>query len=71
MAAFAQARDLESWKKLQAHHTDLGVNIVLKDFFEQDSKRFEKFSRVFKNTADDFVFVGLTRKGSRCRKATR
>ena len=52
MAAFAQALDLEAWKKLQIHHTKLGVNIVLKDFFEQDPKRFEKFSRIFKNSAD-------------------
>lgn len=52
MAAFAQALDLESWKQLQTHHTELGVNIVLKDFFEQDPKRFEKFSRIFSNPAD-------------------
>lgn len=52
MAAFAQALDLEAWKELQTHHTELGVNIVLKDFFEKDPKRFEKFSRIFSNPAD-------------------
>ena len=53
MASFAQALDLEAWKELQTHHSELGVNIVLKDFFAQDPKRFEKFSRIFRNSADN------------------
>lgn len=52
MPGFAQALDLKAWQQLQEHHTTLGVNIVLKEFFEKDPKRFEKFSRTFKNTAD-------------------
>ena len=52
MAAFSQALELEAWKELQAHHTELGVNIILKDYFEKDPQRFEKFSRTFTNSAD-------------------
>lgn len=52
MSGFAQASDLQAWHQLQQHHTTLGRNIVLKDFFEKDPSRFEKFSRTFKNTAD-------------------
>lgn len=52
MSGFAQASDLQAWHQLQQHHTTLGRNIVLKDFFEEDPSRFEKFSRTFKNTAD-------------------
>ena len=52
MAAFAQANDLEAWKKLQEHHVTLGRNIILREFFEKDPQRFEKFSRTFTNSAD-------------------
>ncbi len=50
---FAQATDLEAWQKLQAHHNELGRNIVLKEVFEKDPERFQKFSRVFHNTVDN------------------
>ena len=53
MPGFQQASDLDSWMQLQEHHTTLGRNIVLKDFFQKDPNRFEKFSRTFKNTADE------------------
>lgn len=52
MPGFAQTSDLEAWQKLQTHHQELGRNIVLKEFFEKDPHRFEKFSRTFKNSAD-------------------
>ena len=52
MPGFAQTSDLKAWQELQDHHQSLGRNIVLKEFFQQDPKRFEKFSRTFKNTAD-------------------
>ena len=50
---FAQATDLQAWQKLQAHHNELGRNIVLKEFFGRDPQRFQKFSRTFHNTADN------------------
>ncbi|KAL9619711.1 MAG: hypothetical protein Q9160_005731 [Pyrenula sp. 1 TL-2023] len=53
MPGFAQATDLGAWKELQKHHNDIGRNIVLKDAFQQDPKRFENLSRTFKNTADN------------------
>ena len=52
MPGFAQATDLEAWQKLQDHHNVLGRNIVLKEFFQKDPQRFQKFSRVFQNSAD-------------------
>lgn len=52
MPEFSQSSDLQAWQKLQSHHTDLGRNIVLKEFFQKDPKRFEKFSRTFSNSAD-------------------
>ena len=45
-------RTLPAWAKLQEHHTTLGRNIVLKDYFAKDPQRFAKFSRTFKNHAD-------------------
>lgn len=53
MPGFAQTSDLSSWKALKEHHETLGRNIVLKEYFEKDPSRFEKFSRTFKNTADN------------------
>jgi len=53
MPGFSQATDLKSWKALTEHHNTVGRNIVLKDYFEKDPHRFEKFSRTFKNTADN------------------
>lgn len=53
MPGFSQATDLSSWQKLQTHHQELGRNIILKEYFEKDPQRFEKFSRTFKNEADN------------------
>jgi glucose-6-phosphate isomerase len=53
MGSFAQASDLGAWKALQQHYDTAGRNISLKECFEEDPKRFEKFSRIFNNTADN------------------
>lgn len=53
MAEFAQASDLKAWQALQQHHNNVGRNIVLKEAFQQDPDRFQKFTRTFKNTADN------------------
>jgi len=52
MPGFKQASDLSAWNALQDHHQKLGKDIVLRDYFEADPKRFEKFSFTFKNGAD-------------------
>jgi len=52
MPGFAQANDLAAWTALQEHHQKLGKDIVLKDYFAADPKRFEKFSFIFNNAAD-------------------
>ena len=52
MPGFAQASDLDAWKELQNHHNEVGRNIVLREYFEKDPQRFEKFTRTFKNSAD-------------------
>lgn len=41
------------WKELQNHHQTLGRNIILSKEFEKDPQRFEKFTRTFKNGADN------------------
>jgi glucose-6-phosphate isomerase len=53
MPGFSQASDLSAWKELQEHHNTLGRNIVLKEYFQKDPKRFEKFSHKFNNTVDN------------------
>lgn len=49
---FSQASELDAWQKLQDYHKELGRNIIIKDYFEKDPKRFEKFSHIFQNEAD-------------------
>lgn len=58
MAEFAQATDLDAWKALVQHHDQVGRNIVLREIFEEDPKRFEKYTKTFKNSADgtDILF---------------
>lgn len=53
MPDFAQASDLKAWSALQEHHQKLGKDIVLKEYFKKDPQRFEKFSRTFKNDAEN------------------
>ncbi|KAI9671030.1 MAG: glucose-6-phosphate isomerase [Alyxoria varia] len=52
MPGFSQANQLDAWQKLQDHHQQVGRNIVLKDYFDKDPQRFQKFLRTFKNDAD-------------------
>lgn len=52
MPGFAQANELPAWKSLMEHHDKLGRGMVLKSEFEKDPKRFQKYSRTFKNEAD-------------------
>ncbi|MCJ1235210.1 glucose-6-phosphate isomerase [Varicellaria rhodocarpa] len=52
MPGFAQTSELKAWQGLQEHHQTLGRNIVLREYFEKDPQRFEKFSRTFDNAAD-------------------
>lgn len=53
MPSFSQATELSAWKELQDHHNTVGRNIVLKECFQKDPQRFEKFSRTFNNTVDN------------------
>lgn len=53
MPGFSQASDLSAWTALQEHHKALGKDIVLKEYFQKDPKRFEKFSFTFQNEADN------------------
>ncbi|KAM0151554.1 hypothetical protein ACHAPG_008140 [Botrytis cinerea] len=48
-----QATELKAWSALQSHHDNVGRNFVLKEEFKKDPQRFEKFSKTFKNTADN------------------
>jgi glucose-6-phosphate isomerase len=53
MPDFGQATELKAWTALVEHHNAVGRNIVVKEAFEQDPERFEKFKRVFKNPVDN------------------
>lgn len=53
MPGFSQASELSAWKALQEHHTKIANNIVLKEYFNKDPQRFEKYSFTFKNEADN------------------
>jgi glucose-6-phosphate isomerase len=53
MPGFSQASDLSAWSALQDHHQKLGKDIVLKEYFKKDPQRFEKYSHIFKNGADN------------------
>ncbi|KAF2164348.1 hypothetical protein M409DRAFT_56624 [Zasmidium cellare ATCC 36951] len=53
MPGFAQANELPAWKSLMEHHDKLGRGMVLKSEFEKDPQRFQKYSRTFKNDADN------------------
>ncbi|KAK1991152.1 phosphoglucose isomerase [Colletotrichum falcatum] len=53
-----QACSLPAWAELQAHRDNVGKNFVLKEAFANDTDRFAKFSRTFKNGASgtDILF---------------
>ncbi|KAK2778607.1 phosphoglucose isomerase [Colletotrichum kahawae] len=53
-----QASSLPAWAELQAHRDNVGKNFVLKEAFANDTDRFAKFSRTFKNDASgtDILF---------------
>ncbi|KAI1925737.1 glucose-6-phosphate isomerase [Ophidiomyces ophidiicola] len=53
MPGFDQASSLSAWKLLEEYHATTGKDISLKDEFQQDSERFNKFSRTFSNPADN------------------
>jgi glucose-6-phosphate isomerase len=52
MPGFSQANELKAWTELAEHHKTLTKDIILKEAFAKDPKRFEKYSRIFKNEAD-------------------
>ncbi|KPI35422.1 Glucose-6-phosphate isomerase [Cyphellophora attinorum] len=61
MASFAQATDLNAWKALVEHHDKVGRNIVLRDAFEQDPSRFEKYTKTFKNVDGSEVLFDFSK----------
>jgi len=52
MPGFSEANELSAWTELTKHHQKLSNDIVLRKYFKDDPKRFQKFSHVFKNEAD-------------------
>ncbi|VBB84645.1 Putative Glucose-6-phosphate isomerase [Podospora comata] len=48
----APASSLSAWSDLHSHHENVGKNIVLKDAFKNDPKRFDKFTRKITLPAD-------------------
>ncbi|PGH01596.1 glucose-6-phosphate isomerase [Blastomyces parvus] len=52
MASFSESNNLKAWKALQEHYNTTGRSLALKDLFQKDGDRFQKFSYTFNNTAD-------------------
>jgi glucose-6-phosphate isomerase len=48
---------LQAWKELAQHHKELSKDIILRDYFKNDPKRFQKFSHTFKNPVDGTEIV--------------
>ena len=49
MPGFSEANELQTWSELSKHHQKLSTDIVLKKYFNDDPKRFEKYSHTFTN----------------------
>jgi len=47
----------EAWKALQAHYKDMS-HVHMRDLFSQDTKRFERYSRLF---AGDDILVDFSK----------
>ncbi|KAA8898874.1 hypothetical protein TRICI_006457 [Trichomonascus ciferrii] len=48
-ASFSQANELPAWKTLQSIYDTEGKSLSVKEQFEKDPERFNKFSHTFKN----------------------
>ncbi|KAK9461932.1 Phosphoglucose isomerase [Lipomyces oligophaga] len=48
-STFANATDLDTWKKLEAAYEQSGKDLSVKELFASDAERFSKFSHTFKN----------------------
>ncbi|KAI9359458.1 glucose-6-phosphate isomerase [Pilaira anomala] len=49
------ANKLNSWTELQQHYDNEGKDFVIKELFDKDPERFEKFHRVFKGTNSNIL----------------
>lgn len=50
--SFSKTSDLPVWAQLQEHYQEHGKGMNLKKLFAEDSARFEKLAKTFKNDAD-------------------
>ncbi|QLL32577.1 hypothetical protein HG536_0D00990 [Torulaspora globosa] len=46
---FKLASELPAWSKLQQLHGTVGKSLSVKDEFQKDAKRFDKYSKIFEN----------------------
>lgn len=49
------ANKLNAWSELQQHYDSEGKDLVMKELFEKDPERFEKFHRVFSGTNSNIL----------------
>jgi glucose-6-phosphate isomerase len=47
MPGFSQANELDAWKALAEHHRTISKQLVLKEYFQNDPSRFQKYSHTF------------------------
>ncbi|KAG5440414.1 hypothetical protein PCK2_000547 [Pneumocystis canis] len=50
-----------SWNLLQKYYEEKGKNLIIKDLFELDEKRFEKFSKKFSYSLDDYILFDFSK----------
>ncbi|KAG5518831.1 hypothetical protein PMAC_002361 [Pneumocystis sp. 'macacae'] len=53
--------NMNSWNLLQKYYDEKGKNLLVKDLFELDKNRFEKFSKKFGNSQDDYILFDFSK----------
>ncbi|KAG4304368.1 hypothetical protein PORY_002078 [Pneumocystis oryctolagi] len=53
--------NMNSWNLLQQYYNEKGKNIIVKELFSLDEKRFQKFSKEFTNSLDNYVLFDFSK----------
>ncbi|KAI8097664.1 glucose-6-phosphate isomerase [Halteromyces radiatus] len=55
------ANNLSSWQKVQQHYDTIGKSLVMKELFQKDPARFEKFHREFQGSKDNKILLDFSK----------
>ncbi|KAG4302242.1 hypothetical protein PCK1_001514 [Pneumocystis canis] len=58
---FLKIINMNSWNLLQKYYEEKGKNLSIKNLFELDEKRFEKFSKRFSYSVDDYILFDFSK----------